>query len=144
MGPRMNGEARRIRRLSRLLALAGADSRQSELALAAALREGAAAARQQARVAGLIAGTAGACGPSAKAALASAAQLRLLLQPAEDAAAGAEARAHVARRQAEARLAHSRARAARLEELLADAHQTQARVRDRKAADATIPRRPRP
>jgi hypothetical protein len=131
----MTAEALRFRRLGRILAMAGAQRRQCMLALAGALQAADDARLQLERVNALIADTGQVPGPGSAIGLTAGAQLRLLLQPAGEAAVTAAMRAAEARIVAEARLAEARARETRLEEMLTDARRAVETGRERRAAE---------
>jgi hypothetical protein len=138
----MTSPAQRLRRLSRLVALARVEAREAEMALAAALARLEAAARRHGQVGGLIAGTSARGGPAPAVSLAAAAQLRRLLQPVADAAGADRAGAAAERSRAEAKLAAARQRIRRLEDLSTDARRRAALAQERRTLDAQLPPAP--
>jgi hypothetical protein len=135
----------RARRLGRLKSLGDVEARRTLRAFAEAVAEAAGAAQRLSHIEGLLLSAGPPVAAEPVAGLAAAAQLRALLLPAVQMA---EARLEVAvaeRREAEARLAHSHARGARLNEAAARANVETRRVaeqRDMEARPAPARRRP--
>lgn len=146
----MTDSRTRVRRLARLQAMGDSAARSSERAFANAIAEAANAAAQLSHIEGLILTAAPLTIASSAAGLAAAAQLRALLLPAAEMAEARLLSAVVQKSDAEARLAHSRARSRRLAEIVHEAraaetrHAEQAEIEARPAAVRPAPFRPAP